>query len=204
MFRFRSLTAKFIFMGIIVLASIAAYITATYVFTHHMEGEAKRINLAGRERMIVVEVAKHLLEIADMPLSGERTNIIEDIKKEMNMYEEILFGLRDGSEKHGLSPIHSHAKEAIKQNNKLIEMWQKVQKSEIERLMIASDKDKIKEYNLHLYVYVDEIDKLATLIEKHSEKEIKNFDTFRYYALGFFFVCICFIVFFISHIKNPH
>ncbi len=35
-------------MGSIMLAFIAAYITATYIFTHHMEGEAVRINLAGR------------------------------------------------------------------------------------------------------------------------------------------------------------
>ena len=54
MFKFKSLTAKFVFMGSIMLAFIAAYITATYVFTHHMEGEAKRINLARRERMLTI------------------------------------------------------------------------------------------------------------------------------------------------------
>ncbi|MBI4690518.1 MAG: PAS domain-containing protein [Nitrospirae bacterium] len=198
MFLFKSLTAKFIFMGMIMLAFIASYITATYTFTHHMKGESKRINLAGRERMLLVEIAKHLLEIADMPLPGERTNIVEDMKKEMNMYEEILFGLRDGSEKHGLSPIHSHARDAIKQNYKLIDMWQKVQKPEIERMMNMPDKRKAREFNqIIIYGYIKEIDKLATLIEKHTEKEIKDFDTFRYYAFGFFFIGTGFIIFYI-------
>ncbi len=36
MLKFKSLTAKFIFMGSIMLAFIAAYITAIYIFTHHI------------------------------------------------------------------------------------------------------------------------------------------------------------------------
>ena len=54
MLKFRSLTAKFVFIDSIAFAFIAAYIAATYVFTHHMEGEAKRINLARRERMLTI------------------------------------------------------------------------------------------------------------------------------------------------------
>lgn len=51
MLKFKSLTAKFVFMGSIMLIFIGSYITSTYIFTHYIEGEAKRINLAGRERM---------------------------------------------------------------------------------------------------------------------------------------------------------
>ena len=64
MLRFRSLTAKFVFMGSIMLVFIAAYINATDIFTHHMEGESKRINLAGKERMLFVNAARHLTEIS--------------------------------------------------------------------------------------------------------------------------------------------
>ncbi len=54
MLRFKSLTSKFIFISIIMLIFIALYITQGYIFTHEMEGEARRINLAGREMMLTI------------------------------------------------------------------------------------------------------------------------------------------------------
>lgn len=47
--RFKSLTAKFLLISSVMLALVAAFIAATYLFTKRMEGEAKRVNLAGRK-----------------------------------------------------------------------------------------------------------------------------------------------------------
>lgn len=204
MFNFRSLTAKFVFIGCIMLAYIAAYITVTYHFTHYMRGEARRINLTGKERMLVVETAKHLLEISDLPLSLERSYILEDMKKKINTYEEIILGLRDGSAKHNLLPIHSHANNAINQNNKLIEMWQKIQKPELDGLANMPDKIKLRAFNLKIYSYLEEIDKLVYFIERHTEEEINNFDTFRNYSFGVLFILTIFILFYTrKSIVNP-
>lgn len=77
MLRFRSLIAKFIFIGIVMLTFITAYVTVTYIFTHHIKGEATMINLAGKERMLSYMIAFHMEQIVDIPPSPERTNIIE-------------------------------------------------------------------------------------------------------------------------------
>ena len=188
MFKFRSLTAKFIFMGCIVLTFFVAYITAVYIFTHHLTGEANRINLAGRERMQYVDFARHMLELPEELPVKERAELIAHVNQELSEYEDILVGLRDGGGKYGLPPIHSGARDAVSQNKRLIEVWQNVQRPELQGLMKNPDKVTARKFNLNMYSQVAELDRLVDLIEQHTNKERQYFDTFRYYAFAVFLI----------------
>ena len=110
MLKFKSLTARFIFVGIIMLAFLAVYIYADFRFTQHMKGEARKMNLIGRERMLSIDIARHLLEIAHAP-PPERQAIIEHTKAEIKIFEDVLYGARDGSGAwaYNIEPIHSDA-----------------------------------------------------------------------------------------------
>jgi len=45
--------------------------------------------------MLFVDISRHLLELSDMPASPEREGIIEHIKQEIRIFEEVLYGIRD-------------------------------------------------------------------------------------------------------------
>ncbi|MEW6456090.1 MAG: hypothetical protein AB1410_05165 [Acidobacteriota bacterium] len=70
--KLKSITTKFIFIGILTLTFIAIYITTGYIFTHHIEGEARKINLAGRERMLTLRITFHLHRLTDLPSPWEK------------------------------------------------------------------------------------------------------------------------------------
>ncbi len=135
MLKLPSLTTKFIFISIIMLIFIALYITAGYIFTHEMEGEARRINLSGRERMLTFNMALSIktLIMSAPPFQGE----IFKRRAEMIMaqYEEALYGLRDGSERLGLKPMPKDNQESISQINTLIEMWHNTLKPTLLNIM---------------------------------------------------------------------
>ncbi|MBI4685091.1 MAG: GAF domain-containing protein [Nitrospirae bacterium] len=196
MLRFRSLTAKFVFIGSIMLVFIAAYITATYIFTHYMKGEAKRINLAGRERMLTLSMSYQIMALLNLTPSTEKEVFIRNAENRMTEYEEALYGLRDGSERLGLEPIHEHDKESISQVNTLIELWQKTQKPvllDILKLPLEKKNEACGMCHSAIRDNLPKIEAFVKLLEMHYGKEIKDFDKFRIYAMGFFFIAVAFI-----------
>ncbi|MCG2813576.1 MAG: hypothetical protein L6245_02740, partial [Thermodesulfovibrionales bacterium] len=97
MLKFKSLTTKFIFIGGIMVAVFAVYFYTDFRFTHHIKGEAARINIAGRQRMLMVKMmygAKGMLD----PLlpSGEKEKFRNVFNSAMAEYEEVLYSLRGG------------------------------------------------------------------------------------------------------------
>ncbi|MEW6410042.1 MAG: ATP-binding protein [Nitrospirota bacterium] len=198
MFKFKSLIAKLIFMGIIMLTFLAIYITADYRFTHHVKDEAKRISIVSRERMLIHRMAlKTRAVIIEASLSVEKEVLEKGIKKLMAEYEEGLYGLRDGSERLGLKPIPEHYQESISHLNALIELWQNIQKPvlfEVLRLPPERKNETCRMCHSAIRDNIGKIEVFVSSIERHHEKEIKDFDTLRLYVLGFFFIATVFII----------
>ncbi len=198
MFRFRSITSKFIFISVILLGFLSVFVYSGFVFTRHIDGEATRINLSGRERMLFVDISRHLLELADLPASSEKNGLIEHVKQEIRMFEEVLYGLREGNKRYGLKPLQY--KYVTEQINELVELWQKVHKTEIQAMLETPDKARVREFNeSSVHSYIDKIDGFVTILENDYKKDIKQFNSFRLYALGFFFISAVFIVIYIKN-----
>ena len=210
MLRFKSLTAKFIFISFIMLAFLAVYITAGYIFTHHIDGEARRINLAGRERMLMRSIGYQVMLMLNLPPSPDREAHTKGTERAMAEYEEALYGLRDGSERLALKPIPKHNKESISHINTLIELWQNTQKPTIIDIMknppapplVKGGKGGLKnESCVKCHSAIREnfskIETLVTSLEAHHKQEIDDFDAFRFYAIGFFFIAAIFTVLFV-------
>ena len=184
MLKFKSISAKFFFIGLIMLAFIGVYLYADFAFTQHMKGGARKINLIGRERMLSIDIARHLFEIANIPSHQERDAVIEDAKGEIKIFEDILYGARDGRAwAYNIEPIHSGAEAS--QLKEIIELWENVYKPQVQMLMEKPDKNKALEYSSLIYSYMSKMDSLVNSIEEHHEREIKDFDAFRLYVFGF-------------------
>jgi PAS domain S-box-containing protein len=200
MFRFKSLTTKFIFIGFFMLVFIGIYIYGSFVFTHHIKDEAARINLAGSERMLTLDISSHLHFIVNDFSSPAKETHIKGAERAMAEYEEILFGLQNGSERLGLKPIQKSDKESISRLNTLIDLWQNTQKQTILNILKRPYKNKNETCVKCHSAIRDNLPKVKDLVqslEKFYSKQMRYFDKFRFIILGLFIFSLATIIFYI-------
>ena len=207
MFKFKSLTAKFIFISSIMVTFLAVYVYAGFVFTHHIKDEATRINVAGRQRMLSLSMSYQIMSLLLLPQSHEKEIFIKNAESRMAEYEDALYGLRDGSEKLGLEPMPEHNKESISQVKTLIELWSKTQKPVLQDILKFSSERKneaCKKCHSAIRDNLPKVEAFVKSLRTHYKKEIKDFDTLRFCVLGFFFIAAGCIVFYVrSSIIKP-
>jgi len=126
---FKSLTAKFIFISSIIIAVLALYFYVDFRFTFHIKGEAARVNIVGRQRMLMVRMMYSGKSVLDPLLPSEEKEKFRNLfNSAMAEYEEVLYSLRGGNKKLGLMPLEEHYKDSISQLDELVNLWQKTQK----------------------------------------------------------------------------
>ena len=99
-----------------------------------------------------------------------------------------------------MEPVHKHDKESVSQVSALIELWQNTQKPALLGILRLPPERKNEACGMCRSAVRNNIPKMEAFVkslENHYEKEIKDFDTFRYYAFGFFFVGAAFIILYI-------
>ncbi len=57
MFHSRSIVYKYAFVGLIILLMVGVFTGLSFWFTNRIKGDARRINFAGRERMLSFEIS---------------------------------------------------------------------------------------------------------------------------------------------------
>ena len=102
----KSLTVKFALIGITVITVISAFICFDLRFGAHMSEEAKRVNLAGMERMLMRSMAYNIRSFTEFrPASGDEMSR-KSADKAMGEYENTLRILKDGNK--DIDPIPEH------------------------------------------------------------------------------------------------
>ncbi|MBU4321460.1 MAG: ATP-binding protein [Thermodesulfovibrionales bacterium] len=201
MLKFKSLTTKFIFIGGIMVAVFAVYFYTDFRFTHHIKGEAARINIAGRQRMLMVKMmygAKGMLD----PLlpSGEKEKFRNVFNSAMAEYEEVLYSLRGGSEKLGLMPLDEHYKDSISQLNVLVNLWQKTQKPvilSIKEFPPERRNEACVKCHAAMRGNIVKLENFVESLEKNHEKEIADITALKFSLLGLLLIAAGFIVIYV-------
>ena len=102
---FRSLVTRFIFLCLVIFLSVIFFTAISFYFTGHIDDNARRINLAGKERMLSFEMgwllnraASKDTEVREEILNHVKTGIIPN-------FEEILHALKEGSDKYSIGSL---------------------------------------------------------------------------------------------------
>ncbi|MFZ6007180.1 MAG: HAMP domain-containing protein, partial [Nitrospirota bacterium] len=205
MFKFRSLATKYISISLIILAFIAIFVCASFNFTHHMKGEATKINLAGQMRFrsfemawLAQRIAERTVKTGTLPISF----LTMELKQEMDMFDRAISDFKNGNKQLGLKPI-KHYKKAEPVFDAIVTEWSNNLKPILLNLTELTEEVPEKEvralldrYDSRIQGYVEEINKLVKVLEEHYETEINQFDSFRIYTLGFFVLVSFFIIVF--------
>lgn len=191
----RSIITKYTILGLIILILIASFTALSFHLTNRIKGDGRRINLAGRERMLNFEMA-WLLNRAMREGEEERRKLVDHVRSEMTVFEEVLYGLRDGSKRYELEPMPH--KELIADVLVLIKKWHMEIKPALLRAMEGSP-DAFKEYNNSIYGYVEEIDRFVKGVEDAYGKEIRLYGNLRLLVLGVAIIAFLGIILYVNN-----
>lgn len=176
----RSIITKYIVLGLIILTLIASFTILSFWFTNRIKGDARRINLAGRERMLSFQIA-WLLSQAMNEKDEARIKTLNYVKQEMVLFEDVLYALKDGNEKYELEPLPHRS--LIGLNNNLIDKWN----SEVKPTLIKATEGSpgaYRKYNEIIHGYVNEIDNFVKNLDETYKKEIRFYGRLRLTVLG--------------------
>lgn len=193
---FKSITAKYLVISLVLLACMGIYVYAGFLFTQHLKGDEKKINLAGRERLLTLGMAFHTLLIIELPPSPDEDLLINKAEKTKKEYEEILYGLKYGNDLLDLKPIPKSDKDSTDNINALVDAWVKTQKPamlELMRLPVERIGEACGTCHAAIRVNLGKINDLVASLERNYESQIRQFDRFRMYIVGFFLAVGLFI-----------
>lgn len=159
--------------------------------TRRMWGDATAINYAGGERMRSFKLAylttiEKLLE-EDQAVKAETLNLIE---KEMERFERVLYGLRDGDKALGLRGIKPSPQEEgpWRRLSRHIERYQNTIKPHILEVFKALSTQEAKtiltSYKKEVLSYVEDIDKTVKLLEEDSNRKLLQAQQVQFSLLG--------------------
>lgn len=188
LFRSHQIVAKLGGILLILLFLKLVMIGTGFYAARHMMGDATAINYAGSERMRSFKIGLLLdtwidsKEIGD----GAKANLLlKEAREEMDRFEEILYGLRDGSVKYGLR--RAGDQKVIHQLNRVIDRWEGEMKPLLKNIVAAptpaSSRFLLNQYKEEVYDFVKDIDRAVFLYEQYSTWKVRVFDTLQYLFL---------------------
>ncbi|MFZ3065263.1 MAG: ATP-binding protein [Nitrospirota bacterium] len=203
---FRTLTGKFTGISLFILLLITVFVYSSFNFTHHMKGEASRINLAGQMRLISFEMAWLGQRIAKRTDEKERLRkspAIKELKERINAFEGIITTLKNGDKTLNMEAL-SHYVEADAIFNMIIDEWNINLKPVLLNLIDLPEgapesqaRILLEKYDFRINEYIAQINNFINHLEHHHEKEITAFERLRLYMLIFFIIFTIFIMLYI-------
>lgn len=201
MFKFKSIISKFIIVNLLIFLLVFAHVYTSFQFVHNIRGEVTEINLAGQLRYRSFEMAWLLRMITQSPdpqFAGQF--FVEELKYEMNMFEEIITNLKYGDEEIGINPL-KHKEGLIILNNIFYE-WSDNIKPQIIRIMETPAPDAgalFEKYNLGVHDFVhDYVDTFVIFLENNYDRKLKAYSHLKFYLMGFFILAVVFAGFYIN------
>jgi len=195
---FKSLTAKFIFISSIIIAVLALYFYVDFRFTFHIKGEAARVNIVGRQRMLMVRMMYSGKSVLDPLLPSEEKEKFRNLfNSAMAEYEEVLYSLRGGNKKLGLMPLEEHYKDSISQLDELVNLWQKTQKPvllSIKEFPPEKRNEACVKCHAAMRGNIVKLENFVKSLEKNHEKEIDELTALKFSVLGLLLIAAGFIV----------
>jgi nitrate/nitrite-specific signal transduction histidine kinase len=179
MLRYRSLTAKFIFIPLTMVVILVSYLFTDFTLMDHIKGEAIRIEMAGKLRMLTVQIEYSAQAMLDPNVSSEnREKYMDKLTAAVNEYEQILNSLGQGSEKLGLEPLDEDYTGARSLFNHLLDQWQEIQKPVLLRVTKwpSEKKDEARAaYHTAFRGKTKDVDAFVKSLVAHNKKAILNY-----------------------------
>ncbi|OHB74168.1 MAG: hypothetical protein A2Z34_03920 [Planctomycetes bacterium RBG_16_59_8] len=192
----RSLTTQLATLGVIILLLIGIFIAATYWFTERIEGEATRINEAGRLRYRSFEIATILQEFAAAG-PGAAPSLKTLLEERLSAFSDVLHHLRKGDHRLGFGPLSGGENAALLAA--IVEEWETTIRPEVARTPAS-----LREFNERIRSFVGKIDIFVDNLDAENRDNIRSFAGFRIIAFAFFVLLFAVVIYSVrKHVVLP-
>ncbi len=187
MFNFRSITGKFVFISLLILCIISAFIYQSFRLTDHISDEATRINIAGQLRFRQFEIAWLIHAVFETEDPEIRESYLDEFEYEIDSFEKTVIGIKEGNNELGIRPLEY--KEGVQKLSAFFSTWENEIKPLLRNILNTSKKEAkplIEEFDSTVHSYVYEIDAFVGFLEEDYKREIREFNVFRFYLIVLF------------------
>jgi PAS domain S-box-containing protein len=179
---FKSLSAKYALVSIIILTILSAFLYASVDFTRHMAGEAASMNATGQLRFRSYQMAWYAQRLAEEAFSLDlRTHARANLSQRIQEYDKLIQDLATGSVRKHTTPI-THYSEILPIFETTKKDWEHGLKPSLVKIAaLPLDAPEVQmralllEYDERLPGFVDDVDELVKALELHYDKEIQHF-----------------------------
>ncbi|MDD5708629.1 MAG: HAMP domain-containing protein [Kiritimatiellae bacterium] len=203
-----SILGKYAVIAATILLLLGSLVIATFYLTEEIRGDARRINLAGRQRMHIFHLANHAhflvscatTEPLDVPLH------LREIDREIVAYEQALAGLKSGCPVCEIAqPLQSAAHAALdKQLDRLIALWNGEQKPRLLQIMADPERSRgegaafCADCHRAFVDHFPEVDAFVAALTQHNEQVVREFNLLRFSILAVSALAALLIAFFVK------
>lgn len=185
---FQSLFGKYLGVAGAVLFLLASLTAATFFLTSHIQGEAQRINLAGRQRMLLFHLAIHAHFLTANAETPEAIDLhLREIRDKISTYEQTLQRLQGDRTGYSFAPpwfVGDH-QDIEKRLRDLTGLWEKEQKPLL--LQIMDNPVRLAKVNEQLCTdchtafvsTFDQVDGFVSVLARHNDRILKEFNLLR-------------------------
>lgn len=209
-----SIKLKTLFVGFFIILLFFGFLYLSYGFVIHISDEAKRIDLAGSERMRSLDISYHLNKLSAMARREDREFHYSEIKSDIKDFEEILYALKDGSKKYEIPSISGALLDKEIQNslNSVITRWNNELRPNIDNALQAFDRGNkslarsyIKKYDSIVHPYIrNDINRLMGILKEDIKDDVKGYIVKILMFLGIVgFIIFVIYLYFIWTTVNP-
>lgn len=185
--KLKSIAFKTFIIGCLFVLILGGYLYLSLRFTYYLQDHGRMINLAGSERERAFEIAYHFQNIYEYDsVRSER------LRNHVRDFEEILYALRDGSEKWEIPSLIEKNEQARESIDGLIKRWQFEVRPNIDRAQKALKDGDISSYIANsnqydelVHDYVLEIDAFVNILLDNYRREFEEHDVNMF---GFFVI----------------
>ncbi|MBU0674121.1 MAG: HAMP domain-containing protein [Proteobacteria bacterium] len=198
-----SLTKKYLLLSLAILLFIFGLVFSSFVLTENIKGESQKINLASRQHLQLMRISSlvhFFVNPSPLKVGMSGPDSVQKIQKEAQVYETVLYGLKDGDPALGLTPIALHDPDSLVQLDLVIKHWNKSQKPILQKILITPVSERQELCNpCHsaFREHINEIELLASTMSNNYNQHLKSFSRFRFFALLFFPILLLGITWFI-------
>lgn len=211
-FTFNSITVKHLAASILAMLFLGLYLFGVFYALNHAKGESTRINLTGSLRFHSFRMAWLIKLIEDVKDQGLREPLIAELKHEVDIFDAIINGLKEGNDRFGFKPI-KHYENQADLFKRISGRWHTYLRPSIMKLLTVfessgslRDKDYKRELGLFhekfdfiIDAYANEIDEFVSYAVIHYDDEISAFEYSSIYFLGILLIMAVLLFLYVKH-----
>lgn len=177
-----SLTNKYLLLSLVIILFIFGLFISSFILTEQIKGESQKINLASQQYMQLLRISSLMhffVNPSPLQLGITASDSTRKIKAEIERYETVLYGLKNGDTDLDLHRISIKDEDSVAQLNLLIKLWEESQKPLLKTIIESTPSMRPTFCSQCHDVFREKIEEVGVLPARISDFYNRNLNSYK-------------------------